>query len=84
MAGLTGVDPEPTTGAEPIELPERAESMAPSCPRCEIAMCCIQKQRRPSWKEVFERAIYANPAIYSPMHHSRYKGLPAFPYQPDG
>jgi hypothetical protein len=84
MAGLTSVDAEPTTHPEAIELPERAESTVPTCPRCEIAMCCIQKHQRPSWKEVFVRGIYADAAIYSPMNHCRYTGLPAFPYQPDG
>jgi hypothetical protein len=33
------------------------------------AMKCIRQQFRPSWKQVFERAIYADPSIYSPMHH---------------
>ncbi len=74
------------SGASPeaIERPERMQTTVPNCPRCEIAMCCIQKHPRPSWKEVFKRGIYADAAIYSPMNHSRYKGLLAFPYQPDG
>ena len=32
-------------------------------------MVCIEQQSRPSWKQIFERDIYADPAIYSPMHH---------------
>ena len=32
----------------------------------------------------FERRIYAAPSIYSPQHHCRYRGPPAFPYEPDG
>lgn len=46
-----------------------AEASEPICPRCEIAMQCILRQSRPSWKRIFERDIYADPAIYSPMHH---------------
>jgi len=48
---------------------EDAEASSPSCPHCEIAMLCIGQQSRPSWKKIFERGIYADPAIYSPMHH---------------
>jgi hypothetical protein len=84
MAGPTSADPEAAASPEAIERPERMQTTVPNCPRCEIAMCCIQKHPRPSWKEVFKRGIYADAAIYSPMNHSRYKGLPAFPYQPDG
>ena len=43
----------------------------PMCPHCEFAMLCISQQSRPSWKKIFERAIYADPAIYSPMHYIR-------------
>jgi hypothetical protein len=45
------------------------EASEPICPRCEVTMQCILRQSRPSWKEIFERAIYADPAIYSPMHY---------------
>jgi hypothetical protein len=68
----------------PIEPPERMEASAPTCPRCDIEMSCIEKQRRPSWKEVFHRGIYADPAIYSPMHHSRSAGFPATAHEPYG
>jgi hypothetical protein len=46
-----------------------AKPSEPTCPHCEIAMHCIGQQSRPSWKKVFERHIYADPTIYSPMHH---------------
>jgi len=68
----------------PIEPPERMEASAPTCPRCNIEMHCIEKQRRPSWKEVFDRRVYADPATYSPMHHSRYTGFPAMAHEPYG
>lgn len=48
---------------------DEAEASEPKCPHCDIAMECILRQSRPSWKKIFERAIYADPAIYSPMHH---------------
>ena len=63
---------------------DRSEPSPPTCPRCELVMCCILKQPRPSWKEVFERRIYASPSIYSPMHHYDTRGSPAFGYGPDG
>jgi len=47
------------------------EASGPTCPRCEIAMRCIIRQSRPSWKKIFARAIYADPTLYSPMHHIR-------------
>ena len=47
------------------------EPSEPTCPRCEIPMISIFRQSRPSWKKIFERAIYAEPGIYSPMHHIR-------------
>ena len=68
----------------PLVSPERVESTLPTCPRCEIAMICVEQQRRPSWKEIFDREIYSDPAIYSPMHHSRYTGFLAFPHEPYG
>jgi hypothetical protein len=64
---------------EPASTGDELESWEPSpptCPRCQIPMQCIRQQARPSWKEIFERAIYADPAIYSPMLHM-YFGFPA-------
>jgi len=52
--------------ADPLDCREPSE---PTCPHCEIPMVCIFRQSRPSWKRIFERAIYADPAIYSPMLH---------------
>ncbi|MFW6114321.1 MAG: IS91 family transposase [bacterium] len=46
-----------------------AKPTGPMCPHCEVAMHCIGQQSRPSWKKIFERHIYADPAIYSPMHY---------------
>lgn len=66
-------------------LPERSERSESNPPECrQIVMCCILKQQRPSWKEVFDRRIYDAPSIYSPMHHGRTRGSPAFPHEPDG
>jgi hypothetical protein len=45
------------------------EPSQPTCPHCDIPMLCIRQRRRPSWREVFERGIYADPTIYSPLHH---------------
>ena len=70
--------------SSPIEPPERREPSVPLCPRCDIEMCCIEQQRRPSWKEVFERRIYADPGIYSPMLHIGNTGFPALAHEPYG
>jgi len=56
-----------------------SEASSPICPRCEIAMQCILRQSRPSWKRIFERDIYADPAIYSPMHHIWQRTPNAYP-----
>ena len=70
--------------SQPIPSPERIEPILPTCPRCLIPMYCIENHRRPSWKEVFDRRIYQEPAIYSPMLHSLGNGPAAIPYAPDG
>jgi hypothetical protein len=70
--------------SSPIEASEPTEASVPRCPQCDVEMRCILEQRRPSWKEVFERGIYADPAILSPMHYIGYTGFPAFPHEPYG
>jgi len=75
LLGITD-DDDPTHRGEPTEVPEPS---LPTCARCEIAMVCIEQKPRPSWKQIFERDIYADPAIYSPMCHTQF-GLPtAYP-----
>jgi hypothetical protein len=72
---------------QPIKPPQRIEPTVPKCPRCNIEMYCIQNQQRPSWKEVFDREIYADPTVYSPMHYSHstgFAGFPPFPHERDG
>ena len=66
------VDDDPARTDDPID---DREASGPTCPHCEIAMQCIGQQARPSWRKIFERAIYADPTIYSPMHHI-YSRLP--------
>ncbi len=64
---LLGIMPEDLgNSGDPIEAPERTP---PTCTRCKIPMECIDERARPSWKQIFERDIYADPALYSPMHH---------------
>jgi hypothetical protein len=64
LLGITTDEPENTSA--PLE---ETEASTPTCARCETRMVCIDQQSRPSWKQIFERAIYADSAIYSPMHH---------------
>ncbi len=49
----------------PDELPE---STLPKCDRCKLPMTRIASADRPSWREIFEVAIYREP-IYSPVCH---------------
>jgi hypothetical protein len=64
LLGLADDDPPSTD-----DRLDDAKPSGPMCPRCEVVMECISQQSRPSWKKVFERGIYADPSIYSPMHH---------------
>lgn len=52
---------------------------APKCPRCKIEMLCIERQPRPSWREVFDHQIHRHPSIYSPLLHINQRGPPALP-----
>ena len=72
LLGITG-DDDPTDSNDPTESPEPS---LPTCPRCEIPMVCLEQKPRPSWKQIFQRDIYADPAIYSPMCHIQC-GIPA-------
>ena len=42
-------------------------------------MVCIEQRPRPSWRQIFERDIYADPALYSPVHHIHFGLIPAYP-----
>jgi hypothetical protein len=61
------------------DRPADAKASGPTCPRCDVAMQCIRQQSRPSWKKIFERDIYADPTLYSPMHHIRLRIPTAYP-----
>ena len=50
-----------------------------TCPRCEVPLRCLDRQRRPSWKYIFARGIYDDATLYSPLHHAYTRGPPAFP-----
>jgi len=55
------------------------EPAPPHCPRCDLPMHCLNQQRRPSWKFIFDRSIYDNATRYSPMYHIYSRAPPAFP-----
>ena len=59
--------------------PASNEPSPPRCPRCDVPMHCRDQQRRPSWKFIFDRSIYDDATLYSPMHHIYLRGPPAFP-----
>lgn len=46
------------------------------CPHCQVALECTSNVRRPSWKHIFEREVYRDPAIYCPLHHIFQRGPP--------
>jgi hypothetical protein len=69
-------------GASSVTQPSAPPSSEPSplsCPRCKVPLHCIDQQRRPSWKTIFDRSIYDDATLYSPMHHIYSRGPPAFP-----
>ena len=74
---LLGIANDDTASTDD-QLDDR-EASGPTCPHCEIAMLCIGHQSRPSWKKFFERGIYADPTIYSPMHHIQSRSPNAHP-----
>jgi hypothetical protein len=73
LLDITDDDDDSPNSGDPTESPDGS---LPKCVRCEIPMVCIAQQSRPSWKQIFERDIYADPAIYSPMFHTQF-GIPA-------
>lgn len=68
LLGITTDDSAKTS--EPTEAPEPS---LPTCTRCKLPMECIDQQARPSWKDIFQRHIYADPALYSPIHHIHFR-----------
>jgi hypothetical protein len=51
----------------------------PHCPCCDVPMRLIDQQQRPSWKVIFQRRIYEDATLYSPMHHIASRAPPPFP-----
>jgi hypothetical protein len=72
---LLGITPNDDT-SDLIELPEPT---LPTCARCEVPMTCIEQKPRPSWRDIFERDIYADPQLYSPQHHIHFRLPAAYP-----
>jgi hypothetical protein len=59
-------DEAPTQQAEPDEeLDSRQER---TCRHCQVVLTLISYERRPSWRQIFERDIYVSD-VYSPQHH---------------
>ena len=73
LLGITDDDDDSPNAGDPTESPEPS---LPKCVRCQIPMVCIEQRSRPSWRQIFQRDIYADPAIYSPMCHIPF-GIPA-------
>jgi hypothetical protein len=42
-------------------------------------MTCIEQKPRPSWRDIFECDIYADPQLYSPQHHIHFRLPAAYP-----
>jgi hypothetical protein len=78
---LVTPDPPPPPSPDPTECIEPTQLV---CPRCDVPMECIEYRPRPSWKEIFDRGIYADAAIYLPLLHLFGRGPSAIPYEPDG
>jgi hypothetical protein len=61
----------PPEEASPEQVEPDEDSDSPqerTCPHCDSKLESIQYVRRPSWRQIFERDIYASD-IYSPQHH---------------
>ena len=54
---------------QPSTVIPEGDVRLPKCPRCDVEMTWISHQSRPSWKTIFTRDVYCDPAIYSPLHH---------------
>ena len=65
LLGVPPIAPESPSDANTIAEPT---IWVPTCRHCETNMVCIAHRVRPSWRYVFERAIYES-TEYSPMHH---------------
>jgi hypothetical protein len=77
---LASSDSAITTLAAPTVPPIlNVEPSLPRCPRCDIAMARIEQTHRPSWKLIFNRRIYEDNTLYSPMHHIGSRSPLAFP-----
>jgi Putative transposase len=61
---------------------EAAEPVV-DCPRCKKPMTLIENSRRPSWRDVFTRRIYA-PGVYCPSLHPKYYPRSPRGGEPDG
>jgi hypothetical protein len=76
LLGITNDDDADSRSEEPTDAPEPT---LPTCAHCQLPMVCIEQKARPSWRQIFERDLYADPALYSPAHHIHF-GLPnAYP-----
>jgi hypothetical protein len=73
--------PPPAAANSAIEPPASPdnEPSGPRCPRCDVPLRCLESRRRPSWKVIFDRRIYQDASLYSPMHHIYSRAPPAFP-----
>ena len=76
---LSKLLPAGVNSVTPPSAPPSSEPSPLTCPRCDVPLNCVDRQRRPSWKLIFTRSIYANATLYSPMHHIYSRGPPAFP-----
>jgi hypothetical protein len=76
LLGIVVDDPSPGSSGNRQDDTKTSEL---KCPHCDIAMQCIRQPSRPSWKKIFERGIYADPTLYSPMHHIQLRMPKAYP-----
>jgi len=76
LLGIAVDDPGPGSSGN---RQDDAKTSELKCRHCDVTMQCISQQSRPSWKKIFERGIYADPTLYSPMHHIRLRMPKAYP-----
>ena len=48
----------------------------PRCPHCSAELLLVSSERRPSWKHLFDRELYRQSQVYSPVYHHYVRGPP--------
>ena len=62
--------------ADASRAPATVTKPEPRCPHCSAKLLLVSSERRPSWKHLFDRELYRQPQVYSPVYHLYVRGPP--------